>query len=106
MWAPLPLPEGLQGYPPHCIPSTGGNPRIRPGSSVVVVLLLHEGVAWYSEFRSARSVVVLLRRAQRLRATLCFVDLPVSVVFQFLYVGGVELACVCIKCNVWSMLYL
>jgi hypothetical protein len=43
-----------------------GNPRICPGNNVVVVLLL-EGVAWYVALRSARSVVGLLRRAQRWR---------------------------------------
>ena len=45
-------------YPVPTTPSrTGGNPRIRPGSSVVVVAILLEGVVWYAVGRSARSVV-------------------------------------------------
>jgi hypothetical protein len=53
---------------------TGGNPRITPGSSVVIVASLLEGVAWYAGLPCARLVVDILRRAQRLRGISVFVN--------------------------------
>ena len=40
-------------------PCTGRNPRIRPGSSVVIVAFLLEGGAWYTATRWLWSVVVI-----------------------------------------------
>jgi hypothetical protein len=40
---------------PHAPPHTGGNPRISPGSSVVVVASLLEGAAWYAELDVLRA---------------------------------------------------
>jgi hypothetical protein len=54
-------------------PHTEGNPRTSPGSSVVIASLF-EGVAWYAVLRSAKSVVGILRRAQRLRIIIVFID--------------------------------
>ena len=51
---------------PHLPPHAGGNPRIRPGSSVVGVAFLLEGVAWCASVWDAGCMVVILRRVQRL----------------------------------------
>lgn len=58
---------------------TGGNPR----RSIVVVAFLLEGAAWYAAFQSARSVVGILRRVQRLRNTFVFADPTFSAFFLF-----------------------
>jgi hypothetical protein len=76
----------LKGVPlSHASSHTGGNPRICPGSNVVIVASLLEGVAWYAAFRSARSVVGILRRAQRLRIIIVFVDPTLSTLLSFLF---------------------
>jgi hypothetical protein len=76
-------------------PWTGGNPRISPDSSGVIVVLLVEGVVWYAVVRSARSVVGLFREAQRWRVVLVLVDLPVLAFFFFFFfsVGSFGLGC-------------
>jgi hypothetical protein len=52
------LPEG-RVVKPSSLASVHirGNPRIRPGSSIVVVASVPEGVAWYVALQSARSMV-------------------------------------------------
>jgi hypothetical protein len=79
-----------------CLPvfaRTGGNPRITPGSSGVIVASLLEGVAWYAGLPSARNVVDILRRARRLRGIFVFVDPTfsalVSLVFLLCFLLGV-----------------
>jgi hypothetical protein len=71
--------------PAQSPPCTGGNPRISPDSSGVIVVLLVEGVVWYAVVRSARSVVGLFREAQRLRVVFVLVDLPVLPFFFFFF---------------------
>ena len=39
-------------FTPHLPPRAGGNPRTRPGSSVVGVAFLLGGAAWYAEVRN------------------------------------------------------
>ena len=44
----------VSGVPsPHASERTGGNPRTCPGSSVVVVIILREGAAWYAMYQDA-----------------------------------------------------
>ena len=62
--------KGVGCTPSPLTPAYGGNPRPWPGSSVVIVAVLLEGGAWYATIRNSRSVVELVRRAQRWRATL------------------------------------
>ena len=71
------------------IPSrTRGNPVTSPGSVVVVVFLL-EGVAWYAAFRSARSMVRIFRLSQRLRFIIVFTDPMSLALFSLLFRLGV-----------------
>jgi hypothetical protein len=74
--------------PPPFLPRTRGNPGISPDSSDVVVVLVVEGFVWYAAIRSARSVVGLLRMAQRWRVILVLVDLSVSTFLLFLVSFG------------------
>jgi hypothetical protein len=81
--------------PSSLVPArTGGNPRLSPGSSVVVVAPLFGGVAWYAELQSARSVVGILRRAQRLRGIFVFVDPTFSTLIS-LFFSFMFFRCVC-----------
>jgi hypothetical protein len=63
---------------------------------------LGEGVAWYAAPQLARSVVVLLRRTQRFRVLIVFVDLPVSTLvflsFLCLFLGLVVLWPQLVRC--------
>jgi hypothetical protein len=71
-----------------CLPvlaRTGGNPRITPGSSGVIVASLLKGVAWYAGLPSARNVVDILRRAQRLRGISVFVDPTFSALLSLVF---------------------
>jgi hypothetical protein len=63
----------------------GGNPRIRPGGSVVAIAFLLGGDNWYAALWSAESVVGILRWAQRLRYIFVFVNLAVSKLVYLFY---------------------
>jgi hypothetical protein len=76
LWVQPFLPEGVACTSAPSPPRTGGYPRACPGSSGVIVVFLVEGVAWYVAIRIARSVVVIFRRAQRLRVVFVFVAQP------------------------------
>jgi hypothetical protein len=77
---------------------TGGNPRTTPGSSGVVVAPLLEGVAWYAELQSARSVVGIIRRAQRLRGISVFVDPSFSALVSLFFLLCFLLGLLCAVC--------
>ena len=80
------FPSGrASGVPPPHYPSrTGGNPRISPGSSVVIAALLFEGVAWYAACRSARSVVEISGERSGCRTSSFSRSTVVSISFSFL----------------------
>jgi hypothetical protein len=50
----------------------------------VVVAFLLGGAAWYASLHSARRVVGILQRTQRLWVIFVFVDTSVSILFSFL----------------------
>jgi hypothetical protein len=83
--APPYLPEG-RGVEPSSLARvrTRGNPRIRLGSSVVVVAFLPGGIAWYAAFQSARSVWISSVGATAARHLRFFVD-PTSSTFLSLF---------------------
>jgi hypothetical protein len=54
-----------------------------PGSVVIVASLL-EGASWYAALRSAKSLVGILRRAQRLRIIIVFLNLMLLTFLSFL----------------------
>jgi hypothetical protein len=55
------------------------------GSSVAIDASLLEGVAWYAELQSAKSMVGILRTAQRLRIIIVFIDPTLSIFLYFLF---------------------
>jgi hypothetical protein len=79
------LLEGL-GVKPSSLARvrTRGNPRIRPGSSVVVVASLLGGAAWYEAILSARSAVEISRGRSGCESSSFFVD-PSSSAFLSLF---------------------
>jgi hypothetical protein len=77
---------------------TGGNPRTTPGSIGVVVAPLLKGVACYAELQSARSVMEIIRRAQRLRGISVFVDPTLSALVSLLFLLCFLLGLLCAVC--------
>ena len=73
-------------YPPRA----GGNPRTRPGSSVVGVAFLPGGAAWYSEDRSLGSWWVDFGGRSGCRS-FASVELPVLALFLLLFLSLVVL---------------
>jgi hypothetical protein len=55
------------------------------GSSVAIVASLPESVSWYAELQSAKSMVGILRRTQRLRIIIVFIDPTLSIFLYFLF---------------------
>jgi hypothetical protein len=93
---PFPIPRSIPG-------ETLGLVR---AASVIVIAFLLGGVAWYVAFRSARSVLGILRWTQRSRVIFVFVGPPASALFSFFSLFSFELACAeapTIHCSIWLL---
>jgi hypothetical protein len=72
-------------------PRTGGNPRfIRAAASASSHPFL-KVLAWYAELQSAKSVVGIFRRAQRLRIIIVFVDPTLWILLSFSFFFSISL---------------
>jgi hypothetical protein len=69
----------------HALRVPGETLGLVRGSSVVIVASLLECVAWYAALRSAKSVVEILWRAQRLRIIIFFIDPMLLTLFSFIF---------------------